>query len=250
MFTFKKLITPFLLPPGIFLIILMISGLLFLRKSRKAGILCIFTGAALWLLSISPVSDMLMKGLEAGLIIPANPQGDVIILLGGGIYDGVKDLTGIGAPSEDALARVVTAARLQKRLHIPVIVSGGSAFPWRKAEAPIDGRFLRDLGVPVNQILMDDKSRDTNENAEQVKEICEKRRFKDPILVTSAYHMKRSLLSFRRFNMKVTPVPADFRTWDTKYGWPDYLPGDLRNSMTACREYLGLLFYKVASKFW
>jgi uncharacterized SAM-binding protein YcdF (DUF218 family) len=247
MFVFKKLITPFLLPPGIFIVILIFSGLLFLKKSRKAGILNIFIGISIWLLSIGPVSDNLMKGLENDLTMPANPRGDVIILLGGGVYDGVKDLTGVGAPSEDTLARIVTAARLQKRLRVPVIVSGGTVFPWRKAEAPVDRRFLMDLGVPGDKILMDDMSRDTLENARYVKEICKKRHFTSPILITSAYHMKRALLGFRDLNLDATPVPSNFKTWDRKYGWADYLPGDLRSSMIACREYVGLLYHKVFS---
>ncbi|MEJ2697851.1 MAG: YdcF family protein [Candidatus Sulfobium sp.] len=185
-----------------------------------------------------------MKGLETGLTIPANPRGDVIILLGGGAREGAKDLTGVGAPSEDTLARIVTAVRLEKRLHVPVIVSGGAVFPWKKSEAPVDRRFLMDLGVQGDRIIVEDKSRDTFENARYVKEICEKRRFKNPVLVTSAYHMRRSLLMFRKFNMGVTPVPAGFRAWDRKYGWADYLPGDLAASRTAFREYVGLLYYK------
>jgi len=149
--------------------------------------------------------------------------------------------------SDDTLARVVTAVRLRKRLRVPVIVSGGAVFPWRKAEAPVVRRFLMDLGVSGDKILVDDKSRDTLENALDVKEICEKHQFRDPILVTSAYHMKRALLSFREFNMDAKPVPANFKTWDRKYGWWDYLPGDLRIFMIACREYVGLLYYKAAS---
>ena len=249
MFAFKKFITPFLLPPGIFIAILIFSGLLFLRKSRKAGVLNILIGISLWVLSVGPVSDALMKGLENNLTLPADPRGDVLILLGGGAYDGVRDLTGVGAPSEDTLARIVTVARLQKRLQVPVIVSGGAVFSWRKAEAPVDKRFLMDLGVPGGKIFVDDRSRDTLENARYVKEICEKHHFKHPLLVTSAYHMKRALVSFREFNLETTPVPSNFKTWDRKYGWADYLPGDLRTSMVACREYVGLLYLKAVSTF-
>lgn len=244
MFAFKKFIAPFVLPPGIFIVILILSGLSFLRKSWRAGLLCIFVGAALWLLSIGPVSGALMRGLESGLTMPANPRGDVIILLGGGIYDNVRDLTGAGSPTEDTLARMVTVVRLQKRLNIPVIVSGGAVFPWKKAEAPVDRRFLMDLGVPGDQIIMEGRSRDTFENAKYVKEICEKRGFKDPILVTSAFHMKRSLLIFRHFKITVTPVPVELSPWDKKYGWPDYLPGDLGVARTACHEYAGILYYE------
>jgi uncharacterized SAM-binding protein YcdF (DUF218 family) len=249
MFAFKKLITPFLLPPGIFIVMLIVPGLLFLRKSRKAGVWCIFIGAAIWLLSVGPVSNFLMKGLETGLTMPANPKGDVIVLLGGGVYEGVKDLTGAGAPSEDSLARIVTAVRLQKRLHVPIIFSGGAVFPWRKAEAPVAKRFLIDLGVPGDKIILEDKSRDTFENARYVREICEKRHFRDPILVTSAYHMKRSVLMFKMFGMEVTPVPAEFMTWNRKYGWEDYLPGGFGAVRTACREYIGLLYYKTVGRF-
>ena len=59
--------------------------------------------------------------------------------------------------------------------------------------------------------------------------------------------LKRALLSFREFNMAVTPVPANFKTWDREYGWADYLPGGLGTSMTACREYVGLLYHKLLS---
>jgi uncharacterized SAM-binding protein YcdF (DUF218 family) len=248
-FAFKKLITPFLLPPGIFIAILIFSGLLFLRKSRKAAILNILIGISLWGLSVGPVSDTLMRGLESDLTIPANPSGDVIVLLGGGVYDGVRDLTGVGAPSEDTLARIATAARLQRRLQVPVVVSGGAVFSWRKAEAPVDKRFLMDLGVPGDEILVEDKSRDTLESGRYVKEICEMHHFEHPLLITSAYHMKRALLSFREVNMDATPVPSNFKTWDREYGWADYLPGDLRTPMIACREYVGLLYLKAVSAF-
>ena len=248
MFVFKKFITPFLLPPGIFIVVLMAAGLLFLRKAGRAAMLCIVVGAALWLSSISPVSDALMKGLEAGLTVPENPSGDVIVLLGGGVYEKVKDLTGAGAPSGDSLARIVTAVRLQRRLHIPVIVAGGAVFPWKKPEATVDRRFLMDLGVPADRIILDDKSRDTFENAKRVKEICNRHHFSRPILVTSAYHMKRSLLMFEIFNMKVTPVPVELETWDREYRWPDYLPGGMEAFRTACREYMGILYYETVAR--
>lgn len=247
MFVLKKLITPFLLPPGILILTLIFSGLFFLKKFRKAGVLNILLGFSLWLLSLGPVSDTLTKGLEKDLVMPDNPRGDAIILLGGGVHEGVRDLTGLGAPAEDSLTRLVTAARLQKRLGVPVIVSGGAAFSWRKAEAPITGRFLMDLGIPRDKILLDEKSRDTIENAQYVKEICERYHFKDPILVTSSYHMKRSMLSFREFDMNPTPVPVNLKAWDRKYGWTDFLPGDLSMSMIACREYIGILYYRASS---
>lgn len=249
MFELKKILTAFLLPPGIFIVLLLFSGLWFLfKKNWKAGIINCLIGIFIWLLSISPVADAMLRGLESDFKIPENPRGDVIILLGGGVYDKVPDLSGVGAPAEEMIARLVTAVRLQKMLNIPIIVSGGVVFEGRKAEAPIVRRFLTDLGVPDKKIIIEDKSRNTIENARYTAEICKRLGYKKPILVTSAYHMRRSIVSFEKIGMKAVPFPANFRTWDRKYGWESYLPSSfrLRNSYTAMREYMGLLFYKIA----
>lgn len=248
MFLLKKILTPFLLPPGIFIVILLCSGLWFLyRKQRKAGLLNLTIGLALWLFAILPVSNVLMHGLESKYHLPKDAQGDVIILLGGGVYYGVPDLSGVGAPSEDMLSRIVTAVRLQKKLNVPVIISGGVVFSGHASEALIGKRFLVDLGVPADKIVMEENSRDTLENTRYTKEICERHQFKKPLLITSAYHMERAVWSFQKIGLEVTPFPANFHTHEGgQYSWHDFLPRDLRSAYTALHEYLGLLFYKLS----
>lgn len=248
MFELKKILTQFLLPPGIFILLLIISVVWFVIKKNYKGALVNFIIASLmWGLSISPVSVFLLRGLESDLKIPADPKGDVIVLLGGGVYDDSPDMSGTGAPSEEMDARLITAVRLQKKLNLPVIISGGTVFKGRKAEAPIVKRFLVDLGVPEGKVIIEDKSRDTIENARHTKKICEKMKFKRPILVTSAFHMKRSIMSFEKAGLEVVPFPANFRTGTTKkYILGDYLPGGFDGVAVALHEYLGLLFYKFA----
>ena len=236
------------MPPGIFIVLLVGFGIWFLLKKQwKAGMVNLSIGIFMWLLSISPVADTMIRGLESDFKIPENPRGDVIILLGGGAYDNAPDLTGVGAPSEEMLARLVAAVRLQKRLDVPVIISGGAVFKGRKPEALIVKRFLIDLGVPDKKVIIEDKSRDTIENAKYTAEMCKRYGFKRPILVTSAYHMKRSVMSFKKVNMDVISFPSNFKTWKIKkYRWESYLPNSLGGSYTAMHEYLGLLFYKIA----
>ena len=250
MFILKKILTPFLLPPGIFIVFLIYSGIrLLFKRQWNGGVVNCLAGIFIWTLSISPVANAIITGLESNIEIPKNPQGDVIILLGGGSNTGSSDLSGVGSPTGDALARIVTAVRLQNRLNIPVIVSSGQVYKNKPSDAPIIKRFLVDLGVPSNKIILEDKSRDTIENARYAGEICKKMEFKKPILVTSAYHMKRSVLSFKRVDIEVTPLPADFKTWKgMKYGWEDYLPSvsSLGDTGRAVHEYMGLLFYKLA----
>lgn len=249
MFMLKYALVPFILLPGIFIVLLMISGLYFLfKKNLKAGMFNLFIGSLMWFLSTSPVSDTLLERLEYDFAVPKHPKGDVIILLGGGAYGGVPDLSGVGTPSEMTLYRVVTAVRLYKRLKIPIIVSGGTVFQHAKPEAPIVQRFLVDLGVPDNAIIMEDKSLNTSQNAKNTRKICLERGFRTPILVTSAFHMKRSVMLFKSVGIEVTPFPTGFQSWrNRQYGWIDFLPGNFGGVSIAIKEYLALFYFQFAS---
>ena len=106
-------------------------------------------------------------------------------------------------------------------------------------------RFLVDLGVPSEEIIIEDKSRDTFENAKFTQEICVRLGFKNSILVTSAYHLKRAIMTFEKVGLEVLPFPAGFKSWQGKnYRWKSYLPGDFSTASIATKEYLGLVFYK------
>jgi uncharacterized SAM-binding protein YcdF (DUF218 family) len=249
MFTIKKTIAPFLLPPGMFIVILVAVGaILTYKKQKKIGLLNVFLGCLIWILSIAPTSDLLLSGLESDFYKSNIPEGDAIILLGGGVRENVRDLSGVGFPGGDMLGRMVTAVRLHNQLNIPIIISFGEVFEDRNAGAPIVRRFLIELGVDGSQIILEEKSRDTYENAKYSKEICEKMGYTSPILLTSGYHLKRSNWIFNHIGLAVAPFPAYFTTHETpEYNWRSFLPN--RNSLTgvsnALHEYLGLIYYKL-----
>ena len=216
------------------------------RRNRQAACIGYFCAALLWILSISPSADLLMGGLEKGLSIPDRANADVILMLGGGLFNGVADITGLGAPSAGTMERMVTAARLHRRLGIPIVVSGGRVFATGAPVAPIAKRFLVDLGIPPNALIIEDRSRDTYENAIFCKSICQAHGFKKPLMVTSGYHIKRALLCFDKVGLAVTPVPCGLTlSPDKKYGWQDYLPsaGALQTLAAACHEWIGLAYY-------
>lgn len=248
MFVLKKLITSFLLPPGIFIVILFGCGAwhVYRKKFRLGAFLLIFA-CLMWAVTLTPVSHALMRSLEKSFKLSADIRGDVIILLGGGVNDGAPDFDAVGTLSEEALARLVAAVRLQKKLRIPVIASGGAAYDHIKnSEAKIARRFMIDLGVPSGRIIAEAKSRDTFENAVNSIAICRQHGFQQPILITSAYHMKRALMNFEKAGMNVNPFPANFRTWENRrYGWNDYLPGEFEDTRIAVKEYLGLIYTRL-----
>ena len=83
------------------------------------------------------------------------------------------------------------------------------------------------------------------------KRFREQHRFRQPLLVTSAFHMRRSVRAFQREGIAVTPVPANFVTSSERaIVWADLLPesGALNGSATALREFLGLLYYRLGGQ--
>jgi uncharacterized SAM-binding protein YcdF (DUF218 family) len=250
MFALKKTITPLILPPGIFILaIILVSLVMIYRKRWRLGLANLIVGLMLWALSTVPVANFLIIGLESEYSIPANPSGDVIILLGGGMVEGVPDLTGMSTPSPSTTGRIVTAARLYRRLGLPIIVTGGRAYEdAESAVATIAKRFLIDLGVPEKVITVEDRARDTAQNARLTAAICKQQGFSKPILLTAAYHLKRSRMAFDATGIQVTPFPAYFLgSRNVPFTWRHLLPraATLHSSADALHEHIGILYYRM-----
>jgi uncharacterized SAM-binding protein YcdF (DUF218 family) len=173
----------------------------------------------------------------------------VIILLGGGMIEGVPDFTGTSTPSPSTMGRIVTAVRLYRHLGLPIIVTGGRAHDDAdSAVATIVRRFLMDLGVPEQSITVEDRARDTAQNARLTVAICRQQGYSNPILLTAAYHLKRSRMAFDAAGMQVNPFPAYYLgSRDIPFTWRDLLPraSTLHTSANALHEYIGILYYRM-----
>lgn len=245
-FIIKKLVTHCLLPPGIFIILLLLACI-FLKRRLK--LLAFLFALFIYILSIGPTKDLLLVPLENSFVVPSLEEvktGDAYVVLGGGVYDNAPDVDGKGTLSGDALARVLTAYKLYSISKKPVILSGGRIFG-RTAEAEIAKRTLISFGVNEKDIIAESKSIDTYENALFVKEIADAHRISRIVLVTSAYHMKRSHLLFSRRFRDIIPYPAGYLTSRTRYDVLSFLPGAaaLADSSLALKEYMGIAFYRI-----
>jgi len=249
MFLVKKWVTPFLLPPGLFVLLLVVAGMWCIRRKFWIGAwISLMMGGLIWGLSVPPTVDLLAGGLEQAATLPKELRADAIIMLGGAAYQAVPDLSGKGAPGPGTMERMVTAARLYRRLQVPIIVSGGRVFCEGDSIAILTKRFLVDLGVPAAHILLEDRSRDTYENALYSKELCERHGFKKPLVVTSGYHLKRARLSFEKVGLEVTFFPCALTTYPGKvYSWHHWLPSAtaLAGTSAALHEWLGLMYYRL-----
>ncbi|MHB8232047.1 MAG: YdcF family protein [bacterium] len=111
-------------------------------------------------------------------------------------------------------------------------------------------KILSKMGVIRTDIIIDDKSNDTAQNALDTEAICKKHKFTKIILVTSAYHMARAVLLFRRTGtaagLKIIPYPVDFKG-NNRYNFYSFLPGmgNLAISAEAVHEYLGYIWARV-----
>ncbi len=237
MFFLKKLISYFILPPGIFVVLLLVIGVL--SKRNKAVRFLALSGAlVLYLISTEPVKDLLYIPLERIYPVPDRVEGNAIVVLGGGVY-------GTGHLKGSSFKRLITGYKLHKDTGLPLILAGGSA-TGTVPEAVVMLRVLKELGADEKKIFIDDRSRDTRENALYTKEVCQRIGCSKVTLVTSAFHMKRAVEIFKKVGLKVQPYPTDFRT-DLKYTVYSIFPRSdvLKDSSTAIREYIGSLFYKL-----
>jgi uncharacterized SAM-binding protein YcdF (DUF218 family) len=214
-------------------------------------------------------------------------RADYIVVLGGGTIPSSPAEQGRGALSPSALKRVAHAVYLHREHRVPIIVSGGIVFRGTagEAEAVVARRALIKLGVDASAVITETESRNTWENAQNTAALLTafqatradrteqrgragadrdgaagdraRRATKagggpaDPLqvlLVTSAYHMRRSVLSFRSAGLSVIPAPTDYKSRRTRLTLIDFLPGMTRllNSSTALHEYVGILYYRLA----
>jgi uncharacterized SAM-binding protein YcdF (DUF218 family) len=246
-FIFLKTVQRLVLPPASILLLMLVGSLLVLFR-RNLGRLFIAAGfLLLYGLSISPVSSALIAPLERGYR-PVNVKlvkADVIVVLGGGSID----LSWLGLkpePGEGSTQRLVAAVILYRALHIPVLLTGGSgdlAQP-QLSDADAMARTAMDLGVPEKDIVIENKSRNTLESARAVKEMLKGKRI---ILVTSAYHMKRSVALFKKRGLEAIPAPAGYRAERRTAAFISYIPNaaSLSTSAVALSEYFSFTWYSM-----
>ena len=245
MFFIKKLITPFLLPPGVFVVLSAAAGLFLLKRSKRAALTFFAMAGLIWLSSIAPVSDFLFIGLENAGSAGGDLKADAVVVLCGGIVESVPEVSAGERLTAASLERLSAAAEVYRKARLPIIVSGGSPFSAGSSEAAAGKLYLIECGVPAGEVITEERARDTRESAVLTKEICDEKGYGKILLLTSAYHMRRAMLSFKSAGFAgVRPLPvARVYAPGRRYIFKDYLPGSGKTEK-ALSEWFGLLFYK------
>lgn len=250
----QKIISNLFLSPMFMVIILIALSLYIYHSNLKKSVISkilVFIAFLFYLFSIEPSKDFFIKPLEkkyGPITRELLEQGEIYVLLGGGSYDNAPlSLRANGTPTETALARVVEAIRLYNINPKKIIISGGVVFSGKRSEADIYKTIMLDLGVEESNIILEEKSRTTGENAKYTKQILDKLGYSKIILITSASHMGRSFQSFKKQNLEIIPAPCNYTSNYSKYNVSSFMPrfSNLDILVRALWEYIGSIYYLI-----
>lgn len=248
MFVLKQFLKQLILPPAPWMLSLLV--VLIFWQRRWARKLLFFTFCLIVILHSGLFGYWLRYPLETRyppLIDPtkAEPYDAIIVLTSSMISP--EGLIPFPTIDEGMFRRLEEAWRLYKIRPKPIVISGGHVNPFTppKNENKIARDYLIRWGVPAQDVLGEDRSRDTFESAVEVEKILRQKNWKRYLLVTSAEHMPRSMLVFRSKAPEPIPAPGDFSLGEFKFNPLGLLPGEgaAEGIVFSLHEYIGLANY-------
>lgn len=254
-FVLAKILGFFALPSNV-LIALGVLGLLlmptrFARAGRRLAVIAlVLVAIAGW----SPLGNMLILPLEERFppwdASRGAPAG--IICLGGAVDTVVSPVRGEVALNEAAERMTAIAGLVRRYPQAHLLFSGGSGrlIYDGPTEAELAVRLFESFGIEKSRIILESKSRDTDENARFTKELVQPKPEERWLVVTSAHHMPRAIGAFRAVGFPIEAFPVDYRTRGAIDLARPFSPlsDGLRRTDTAMREWVGLLMYRMTGR--
>jgi uncharacterized SAM-binding protein YcdF (DUF218 family) len=250
MFFFLSKVLEFLLLPLTWVMALLLWGLL-LKKNGRKQIICacvmlfLFTNP---LLVNFAMNAWEVEGREVSSVI--EPY-DVVIVMGGSMryYNGELQRP-VYSSSADRLLQAISLYKNGKAKKI--LLTGGSGrvlFPDER-ESALLAKVLHECGVPANDVILENESRNTYQNAIETAKLLSPGTYgKRYLLLTSAYHMRRSLACFHKAGITADPWAVDQRSGEGPVT-PDRLivpdASVLATWNILFHEWFGVLTYKIA----
>jgi uncharacterized SAM-binding protein YcdF (DUF218 family) len=217
----RDVLRELVLPPGGPLL-LMVAGCWCLWRGRQVGRVLVGAGVlSLWLLATPAVADGLEWAVERypALDLGVATGAEAVVILSAGARRGAPEY-GSDAPDWETLQRLAYGALVARRTALPVLVSGGLMRDMHRSLAAVMRESLeRDFVLPVR--WLEQRSRDTHENALYSAELLRAAGVRKIILVSSANHLWRAVAEFEATGLAVVPAPVgglgedhtDFRRW-------------------------------------
>ncbi len=258
MFLFKKIAGPFFYPLSICLEILILGlVLLWFTRRQRAGKIVVTLGTILLLLfSSDQFSNLLLRPLEYRYppVTDVSPGESgtqntftsikwIVVLSGGKISD--PDIPVASQLFSASLIRLVESIQLHRELRGSKLILSGGGVLSSVSEGNVLAQVAQALGVNPQELIAETESRDTEDQALNIKQIVGQDRF---ILVTSAAHMPRALALFRKQGLQPLPYPVGHLAIGRNViNLVSFFPyaENLSKSQVAIYESLGLIWSKL-----
>lgn len=252
MFFWLSKVLWFIVNPFNVILILLALGWLLLFKRQRAGRKLIGTGLIMiFLFGLSPLSNLMMGLLENRIHAGKIPEKiDGIIVLAGMVDMGSS--RGELIELTDQADRIVQGIILSKKHpEARLIITGGSG-SLKQSENLREADYLEKLtvllGISRDRLLVERNSRNTREHAAAMAKMLPDKKGQW-VLITSAFHMPRSLGCFKKEGINVIPYPVDYKTKpDNALSLTSFLPslGNIGSFNVAFHEWIGLIAYRWA----
>jgi uncharacterized SAM-binding protein YcdF (DUF218 family) len=245
----SKILWALIAPETLLLFLLILSsGLLWSQYNKQGRVLISSTILFIGMVSIFPFSSWILRPLEERFPVPKKlpAQVDGIIVLAGA--ENISITAARGQPSVyDGAERLTTFAWLANVYPDAILLfSGGPGTLVEQKHKPADTarKMFSQIGLDPERVWFESDSKNTAENALKSYDLIQPRPGQNWILVTSAFHMPRSVGLFRKAGWAVIPYPVDFNT--TKGFNLTFDLREIGRLSTGIREWLGLMVYRLA----
>lgn len=244
-----QFIKQILLPPSGIILFFTIALVLYSLRRKSAKLFFLVAYFSLLLLCMPLVSEKLMQSIE---IYPPIKIEDInkgkfqaIVVLGGGVDSSAEEY-GEETVSIGSLQRIRYAARLHRLTHLPIVTTGGITRYHDNPEGLIMAKVLREE-YQIKNVMIENKSKNTAENAKLTAELLNHHDIKKVLLVTHAWHMRRAVMAFENAGIDVTPAPTEFSGGDFNWDFQKLIASTqaLGNSVIALHEIIGYMWYKI-----
>lgn len=253
-FVLSKTLGLLTIPSNLFALFGLVGAVLLLTRFTRAGRkLLIASVLLIAICGFFPVGSALMIPLEDRF-----PQWDAsrgapdgIIILGGPLNADLSKARGQIALSAEAerYTEIATLARRYPSARIVFSGGTGSIDPDALPEARYALPLLESFGIAASRIALEDRSRNTEENARFTQDMIKPKPGERWLLVTSGIHMPRAVGCFRRAGFEVEAYPVDWRTYGrVKWSFSTRVSDGLDNTDAAMREWVGLLVYRLTGR--
>ncbi|MDZ7704349.1 MAG: YdcF family protein [Trueperaceae bacterium] len=254
MFAFQKIAWWFLRPSNLLFLLLLVGVLLLWFGARRNGraLLTLVLVVALVPVFV-PVKTWLRAPLENHFPVPSPLPDTVdgIIVLGGAVVVQVTASRGQVALGESAERMTASLALARQYPEATLLFSGGSGelVGRELSEADVAAMFYEEVGLEPTRLLLEQRSRDTYENALYSYELADPQPGQTWLLVTSAMHMPRAVGVFQALGWPVLPYPVDFRSVAN----PSFEPSlNVLDNITEidgiAREWVGLVAFRLLGR--